>query len=93
MIEALLHEIIDDDPDSYTMTQHEFVELNRNLVDTDPSDEVGWKPDREATSLAIKDLIMRHPTEFERLLKAHHEQGGLEFKSAWLDQVAANQIA
>ncbi len=81
-----------DDGTEYAMTKVEQEKLQETL-DNQEEDGVSWNPDREATQMAIREMIMRHPTEFEQLLRKYHEQSNLEFKSVWLDKVNSLQIA
>jgi len=88
----LIQQLLGKDDGEHAMTKAEK-EHQQKLLDNQEQDDVSWKPDREATQMAIREMIMKHPTEFEQLLRKHHDQSGLEFKSVWLDQVNKFRIA
>lgn len=88
----LIQQLLGQDDGEHAMTKAEQQDLQQTL-DNQGDDGVSWTPDREATQMAIREMIMRHPTEFEQLLKKHHDLSGLEFQSVWLDRVNKLQIA
>lgn len=87
----LIQQLLGSDDGEHAMTKAEKETLD--TLDNTEGDGVSWNPDREATMLALREMIMRHPTEFEQLLRKHHDMSGLEFQSVWLEKVNKLQIA